>query len=665
MPKLKQPLWGLLLLLLSGGCAYTLKVQDGDTAMDRKQYAQAVVFYKKDLDKARSRVQQGRIALKLADAHTRLNQPAQALPYYQMAWSAQAGVSALRGKAYSLKMLERYDEAMDAFRQLGEEIGSSYEYRREIQACETARRWQREEKQNPFQVTPLPINSRYSDFAPYPDGEGRLYFTSDRARGKEKEIYPWTGRPYSRIYTGDPETGIVSDQLPGALATINSPFNDGTLQLDQRGMAYFTRCGEGQGYEDRYCRIYQVHTAGGEPAEPERLPFCTGPFNYGHPSPSSDGLTLFFASDDPSGMGGYDLYMTIRTATGWLDPVMLPPSINTPGDEMFPWLEGDTLYFASDYHPGMGGLDLFRARRTGLRSWSGPENLKPPINSGADDFGLVWLPDASGAPQALRRGVFSSTRPGGMGDDDLYLIREVPAPAIVEAPPADTIARYLFELDIFVLRRIYATPGDPNSALLGRRPLSGAGLRISGDMDTLLTTQGEGPVRLSISPGQWLSLEATAPGFLNARAAFDARDLAIDPQQPVQRYELEIVLDERWVEKEIVLENIYYDFDRWEIRADAEPTLRQLAAMLKANPDILIELASHTDCRGGATYNQDLSQRRAESAVQFLIAQGVEERRLRARGYGESRPANDCICTRCTEAEHQQNRRTTFRILEN
>ena len=125
-----------------------------------------------------------------------------------------------------------------------------------------------------------------------------------------------------------------------------------------------------------------------------------------------------------------------------------------------------------------------------------------------------------------------------------------------------------------------------------------------------------------------------------------------------------MILDKRYIDQEIVLENIYYDFDRWEIREDAQPALTRLARLLTANPELSIELGSHTDCRGNTLYNQDLSQKRAQSAVEFLIQNGIDARRLRARGYGESRPAADCTCARCTEQEHQQNRRTTFRILQ-
>jgi peptidoglycan-associated lipoprotein len=155
--------------------------------------------------------------------------------------------------------------------------------------------------------------------------------------------------------------------------------------------------------------------------------------------------------------------------------------------------------------------------------------------------------------------------------------------------------------------------------------------------------------------------KATSPTAPGSAPAASPRD----PANPVQTYEVEIVLDKIFRDREIVLENIYYDYDKWDIRPDAEPTLNRLADVLRQNPDIRIQLGSHTDCRGNDNYNQELSQKRAQSAVNYLIGKGhIDPNRLSAIGYGETQPAVGCVCTRCTEAEHQANRRTTFRIVE-
>jgi peptidoglycan-associated lipoprotein len=657
--------WTVLLSILFfiSGCSYTIKVKDGDTAFDRYQYAKAITFYKKDLERSKSRVDQGRIALKLAESFQKLNQPAAALPYYQMAWTNQAGIAALKGKANSLKMLERYEEAIEAFNQLGEEIGSTYEFRKEIQACSLAQAWITEQSPNHFVLDEIALNSKYADYGPFLFSDGSIAFTSDRPSAQSKDFYSWTGKPYSDVLVTNPnESSILT--APSFLAKINTAANEGNfVQSADLTTIYFTRCGEESKNADQYCRIFSMQQTVEGWSDPLILSFCTGNFNYGHAFPSNDGKSLFFASDDPLGFGGYDLYKVDRSGDSWTDPAILPPTINTTGDEMFPYIVGDTLYFASDFHPGMGGLDVFKTYRTGVRTWSVPENLKPPFNSGADDFGLIWAASAENQPTALRTGYISSTRPGGKGDDDIYKIREqIPPPPDTTKP---TFSNFRFVLNIYALTPIYKIPSDPNSTILGRKILSGAKLAIRGHLDTVFLSSETSPATFEIFPGNRYTISASAEGYLNTEISFDASEISVDSMVAEQQFDIEILLDKLFIDQEIVLENIYYDFDRWEIRSDAKPTLVNLAQILFANPGITIELASHTDCRGSANYNQELSQRRAQSAVDFLISIGVEPNRLRAMGYGESRPSTDCPCNRCSEAEHQQNRRTTFRILEN
>lgn len=643
------------------GCTYTLKIRDGETGFERKQYAHALPFFLKDLEKARSRVEKARIAFKIAECYRFMHQPGQALPYYEQAWSGQAGVQALKGKAFSLKMLERYPEAIAAFDQLGEEIGSSYEYRREIEACEWAQKQLDAFRPGLYALESLPFNSRYADFAAFPAKEGHLYFSTDRPGPDVKTRYGWTGHGFSRIVSGRPDqSGIQNGPAPFLPIDMSTPIHEGVIHLASDSTIYFTRCGDGDGGSDRYCRIWTMILKDGTWSSGEVLPFCTGDFNYGHARTSSDGQFLIFSSDDPMGLGGYDLYMAMRTSSGWSDPVMLPPAINTPGNEMFPWWQGDTLYFASDHHKGMGGLDIFRSFRLGLRSWTQPENLGPPFNSGADDFGFIWLPGAS--QDHLRTGIFTSSRSGGKGGEDIWMIKEKEMPPPVETPsiqPTDTV----IALHIYVVTRLYQDPEDPNSPVLGRNQLPDAKVRIL-PWDTVMTSLIQGPLIVAVEPGEFYRIEAEREGYLSSFQTFDARDISTTGTVSRQLYELEIVLDRKFVGLEIILENIYYDYDRWEIRPDAEPTLRRLASLMEANPDIEVELGSHTDCRGSESYNMDLSQKRAQSAVDYLIGLGIPSGRLRARGFGESRPAVDCPCNRCTESQHQTNRRTTFRILE-
>jgi outer membrane protein OmpA-like peptidoglycan-associated protein len=255
----------------------------------------------------------------------------------------------------------------------------------------------------------------------------------------------------------------------------------------------------------------------------------------------------------------------------------------------------------------------------------------------------------------------SSSRPAETTGDNIFIVKERIPPVPVE--PIDSVINYTYQLHLYTVQRIYQVNDDPNSEVIGRKLLPDANIQVTGGQSGKYTSPSDGPLIVDITPGMELQFKVSLDGFLTSTSRFSALDLIPDPGNPNQIYELEIILDKKYTEVEIVLENIYYDFDRWEIRPDAEPALRDLAKLLTNNPEIIIELASHTDCRGSAGYNQELSQRRAESAVDYLIQLGVVSSRLRARGYGESNPAIDCICAQCTEDEHQKNRRTTFRIL--
>jgi outer membrane protein OmpA-like peptidoglycan-associated protein len=199
-----------------------------------------------------------------------------------------------------------------------------------------------------------------------------------------------------------------------------------------------------------------------------------------------------------------------------------------------------------------------------------------------------------------------------------------------------------------------------------RVPLSNAKISVTEDGAVFRETSSDqyGMLTLNLAPEKKYDFFVSHPGFFNNQIAFSTRDLVIDSSERVQRFEERILLDKIFLDKEVVLENIYYDLDEDFIREDAKPTLNELADLLKINPQIRIQLSSHTDCRAGDDYNLDLSQRRAESAIQYLMESGINADRLTAKGYGETLLAVDCQCEECTEEQHQANRRTTFKVIE-
>lgn len=650
--------FAFLLLLIIGivACNPTQQIKDGRLAIEQKQYASAIPLLKKEYNKAKSRIEKGKIAYALGTAYEQIQQAENAVDWYTIAYDSSVGIEALEGQARSLKKLERYKEAAVAYKELGLELGSPFEYRREIKACENAALW----KTNPYpehKVELATLNSRYSDYSPFIFQE-ELIFTSDRPNNTNDKTYHWTGNYFSDLYSLPLNTSSASP-----LSDLNTATNEGTLVYSTDGQeAFFTRC-DGTKKEDAFCKIMYARQEGGAWQTPEMLPFQEKGINYGQPALSTDGKTLYFAAQHPDGWGGYDIWVSNRNGIDWSEPKLLGRSINTPGNEKFPTIDGDTLYFASDFHIGMGGLDIFKTYPIGESSWAPPLNMLPPINSGADDFGLVIDHNFSPTATTFVKGYFTSAREGGDGQDDIYTFEKVK----VEKPPIDTTPIvYKMILEGFVLEKIYQNPTDPNSKVLGRKPLTKASVDviIAGKKETIQLGE-DGFFTFELSENTDYDFLASQEGYLTNTAVFSTQGMGKDPNTPIQTYEVTITLDRIFENQEIELENIYYDFDQWYIRDDAQPTLDELANILRLNPSINIELGSHTDCRGREAYNLNLSQKRAQSAVDYLSSKGISGFRLQARGYGESAPANDCNCNQCTDDEHQENRRTTFKIIEN
>jgi peptidoglycan-associated lipoprotein len=649
----------LLAVVFIGSCTYTQKIKDGTTAFERKQYKEAIPMLQKEYNKLDSRREQGNYAFMMAESYRELGQVEAAIQWYKTAYDYSYGVDALKQQAYMLKQNEQYEEAKQAFKNLGIEIGSPYEYRKEIAACDIAIAWDKDPNLE-YSVEGADFNTGQADYSPTLYENNQLVFTSDRGSSTGEDLYNWTGNKYSDLFIVDLNSEIVRP-FDG---NINSEYNDGTAVFTGNySEMYFTRCYSGEKYEDNFCKLMMSQRSGDSWTVPVVLPFVKDRVNYGHPAMSANGNSLYFSSNDPEGWGGFDLYLSERTPDGWSEPVLLSRSINTIHDEQFPFLDGDTLYFASSGHTGMGGLDIFKTYRMENSYWSSPFNLKPPINSGGDDFGFTLIPLSNTNPDIQQEGYFSSNRVNGIGNDDIYrFIKQPPAEEIVPTP--EPLA-YTMRLEGYVLEKIYAVPDDPNSDVLGRKPLNQATVDITIGRSKKQVTVGEdGFFSLELDEKTNYEFFASKEGYFNNVERFSTEGIGKDPNNPDRVFELEIVLDKIFRNKEITLENIYYDFDKWDIREDAEPTLDQLADDLNLNPDLRIELGSHTDCRGNARYNEDLSQKRAQSAVDFLISKGVDAGRLVATGYGENVPQVDCVCNRCSEDQHQANRRTTFKIIE-
>ena len=648
-----------LALAFLAACSYTQKVRDGKTAYERMQFDVATKMLQKEFKKANSRVEKGKIAYLIGDSYRRLNKDENSINWFKIAYDNQYGVDALKEYAYGLKATEQYQEAKIAFKELGIEIGSPYEYRREINACDIALGW-KELKYPEYRVGLLQFNSGSSDYSPSLYKENQLVFTSDRSTSTGDDEYKWTGNDFSDLFVVDLSSNAVSSFDD----RINTVENEGTVAFSKNyDEVFFTRCFGGK-KEDAYCKLMVSNYQSGTWTLARVLPFVENNVNYLHPALSEDGSKLYFSSNHPDGWGGYDIYVVERIGiSDWGEPKLMSRSINTIGNEKFPTLDGDTLYFASDFLPGMGGLDIFKTYPFN-GNWAPAFNLRPPVNSGGDDFGYIVDRQGSKGQGVVQVGYFTSTRAQGAGSDDIYSFEKIIPPPEPELEEPEVV-EYKMILDVYILEKIYEDPTDPNSKVLGRRPLDGADVEVMiGKTKKSVTVREDGLFSVNLKENTSYSFLASKEQYLTNDGKFESRGIGKDPRNPVQRFEMEIVLDRIFKDKEIVLENIYYDFDKWNIRKDAEPTLNELAGNLELNPKIKIQMSSHTDCRGNAGYNKNLSQKRAQSAVDYLISKGIGSDRLVAKGYGEDALEVECICTRCTEEEHQSNRRTTFKIIE-
>ena len=654
-----------LVVWVFAGCEFTYKIKSGEEAFEVKQYAVAAEMLNEEYTESASASEKARKAYMLGRSYEMMNNPREAVKWYGIAAQDNYGAEALVRYAENLARLERYEEAIEAYGQAMSLTGDPTAYRPQVTACRQASTWKANSDKSEYDVSPVSFNSAASDYAPYVMGPDIVLFTSDRPNGSN-DTYKWTGRGFSDIYIAHVNTNSVEvfDQ------EINSDFNDGTVAMNSdRRLIYFSRCYDNGGL-DQYCKLVVSAKQGEAWTEAEILPFVKEEVNYGHPALSANDSVLIFSCNDPEGIGGYDLYYSELGESGWAEPVLFSSRINTSGDEKFPSLHHDTLYFSSNHHVGMGGLDIFKTYISQSGDWTPPINLKAPVNSGWDDFGFVVDTFATLRGNELQKGYFSSSRESANGSDDVYSYKRIrkTVEEVVAGNPVDTVEKpinYELFLAIRVLEPVLVDPSDPNSERRGKRPLERARVNINeGMIGRQFRTDEAGYVILKADYDSEYFIEARFRGFLARKASFDATTIEKDPDEPTKTYNIELVLEPIFKGEEIILQNIYYDLDKWDIREDAEPALNELASILRDNPAIRIELGSHTDCRADDEYNLELSQKRAQSAVDYLTSRGIDASRMIARGYGETNFAVNCECGSCTEEQHQANRRTTFKIVD-
>ncbi|CCH53752.1 OmpA/MotB domain protein [Fibrisoma limi BUZ 3] len=611
-----------------------------------------------------------------------------------------------------------------------------------------------------YRVHNIPINSRQADFSPMFYKGGLVFVSSRDESGVIRRVFSWNQTPFLDLYfhpdtnqlkvpnierrpsmamlgggnteakpiQAMEETTAAEEQQPLTKAqkfsrTLNTKYHEGpvTFTKDQ-SFIVFTRNNGAKGKSGksqdgvRKLKLYSAVNKNGKWTDVQDLPFNSAEYSVGHPAFTPDNTRMYFVSDMPGGYGGTDVYVVEFNNGQWGTPVNMGKEINTEGNEMFPYVdENGNLYFASDGHEGLGGLDIFYAELKDGVAYKGVENVGAPINSEKDDFGLIT--DAS-----RTTGYFSSNRKKGITDDDIYSFKrtckqlnilvydaktnmplenadvrilrngasqdlrltnvEGRAELCVESnaeyefkavkegfamnsvrfstltqssKPVMNVSIYLERSENTIVKGVVKTE-------VNQKPASGVKVTLRNEKDKSEQTVVTGP-----DGGYEFAMKPNAPYTLTAQKDQYATKKTKYGKQP-KKATNKVVTDSLGiygVGDVFQLKNIYYDLNKFFIRPDAARELDRVVSLLKEYPQMKIEIRSHTDARASDGYNIRLSENRARAALDYIVSRGITPNRLVARGYGESEIVNGCVDgVNCTENEHQQNRRTEFKILE-
>jgi peptidoglycan-associated lipoprotein len=655
-----------LLFLLASAFSQSKYTRTADESFNDQQYTLALKRYQKAYSKVKkNKDERDRISFQIAESYRLMNNTKRAEVAYKRLLTSKYIAKQPKIYLYYADMLKangNYDEAIKQYKAYQEAVPSDSRGGAGIEASNQAKEW----LANPSKydvVLEKKINTRDDEFAPaYADKNfASIIFTSDRESSTGKDVDNWTGLEFTDIFSarkdkkGEWSTPILID----AANMVDTKSNEGAGQFNSRFTTlYFTRCWTEEKKKNG-CAIYKASRTGISTwGDPEMLDLGGDSTTVnGHPTLTIDENLLIFSSDRPGGQGGKDLWAAKRKSKGaaFGRPENLGAVLNTPGDELFPYLRDDsTLYFASNGHPGMGGMDIFVSRMQNGK-WSVPENMKSPINSNGDDFGMVFNLDEP------EEGYFTSNRPGGKGKDDIYS---------------------------FVIPPIYFTLAGTVIDDRSLQPVGGAKVKIVGTNGKTAEYTTDDKGNYSFNKNQILGnttydILVTKKDYFNEKAR--ETTVGLEKSKDLTR---DIIL-KPIPKKPIVLPDILYDLAKWDLKPQFQDSLQGLIETLDANETIVIELASHTDSRDSDERNDVLSQKRAQSVVDYLISRGIAPDRLVAKGYGERVPRtltrditkegytfkagtvltdsliNSLPSTAVKEAAHQLNRRTEFSILRN
>tara|TARA_X000000368_G_C23042038_1_gene717414 strand:+ start:667 stop:2682 length:2016 start_codon:yes stop_codon:yes gene_type:complete len=625
------------------------KMKKADYAFSLEEYSKAAELYKKAYKKTKNRALKAEIIFKQAECYRMSGNIKRAESYYKRAIKAKyPDVVVYLRYADVLRMQGDLDEAVLQYTKYIQLNPTDVNGEMGLRSCDFALKWKDVPTRYKVELMPL-VNSRNSDYSPaFGNGEySELYFTSSREGGLSDKTDARTGENFSDVwFTKINKKGAWSRPIVMP-EPINTKGNEGSVYVNKRGTAmYLTQC-KVEKKKDLGCGIYVSKRKGKLWGSSQLVQIkVDSNTTVGHPALNEDESIMIFSSDLSGGYGGKDLWMSVKEKRNrWSDPINLGPLVNTPGDEMFPFLAADaTIYFASNGHIGMGGFDIYKTSANENGAYILPVNLKAPINSSGDDFSMI-------VEKSGERGYFTSNRSGGKGGDDIYQ----------------------FELPKLKLSVQGIVTDSKTGAIM-----TGVKVQLIGNNGTKneVKTDNTGKYSFKLEPLTSYELVVDIQDYLTKIVRETTEGIELN-----KTFIIDINVDP--IKKEIILPLIKYDFNKFDLRPESIIDLDKLAEALLDNPNVVVELKSHTDFVGSNAQNDKLSQQRADVCVAYLITKGIDAGQLVAKGMGENEPfvieekdgrfqIGDVLTEsyikkvrfkKNKEKANQYNRRTSFKVL--
>ncbi len=603
MYRLYHIIYIVTIALLLAGCSAETFVKKGDKAEAIGEYYTAAGYYRRAYTKtpAKERQLRGERALKMARCYGRINSNMKATGGYRNA--IRYNVATIDDRLTYARLLLKngdYKAALKEFEEIKDSLPDNILVANGIESATKAPEWKKEGSQ--YKVKRMDFfNSRRDEYSPVLDGEDfdRLYFTSTRNDAMGDELNGVTGMKSADIFYSEKDDKGKWSKPEAIGSGLNTDYDEGACCISPDGQQmYLTQCTHDASYP-RFAKVVVSRRADALWGKPTDVTLTKDTLScFAHPAVSPDGEWLYFVSDMPGGKGGLDIWRTRITDGVAMGVENLGEPINTPGNEMFPTFRpnGD-LYFSSDGHPGMGGLDIFIAR-IGDDLQYHITHPGFPLNSMGDDFGMTF-------EGSHNRGYFSSNRNDGRGYDHIYSFEN---PEVVQI-----IKGWIYEQEGYELNageaRIVGTDGT----------------------NERLSVKSDGSFELVVHPGVEYIVLGTCAGYLNHK-----EELTIPQVKESETYTLQFPLAS--ITAPVLIDNIFFEFDKATLLESSTLALDSLVMLLNENPNITIELGAHTDYKGSAEYNKYLSQRRAEEVVKYLVKKGVAADRLTPVGYGKEKP---------------------------